>query len=299
MPVDPARQRVFRFAPSPNGYLHIGHAYSAILNHNLALECGGRFLLRIEDIDLGRFRQAFLDQIFDDLSWLGLDWEEPVRRQSGHFEDYRSALGRLAAKLPLYKAGMSRREIRDFVDAHDRKAGAPWRRDPDGAPLYPALDRPEHFLSAHEVAGISETIIRIEMDRSVASLPQPLTWVETGRGPGGETGRVVADPSAWGDVVVARRDCPTSYALSVVVDDALQGVTDVVRGQDLFHATSVQRLLQHFLSLSEPVYHHHALVLDEAGHKLSKSLGSPSIRALRQDGVARDRVLDLIGLRPH
>lgn len=298
MPPEQSRPPVFRFAPSPNGHLHVGHAYSAIVNHNRARECGGRFLLRIEDIDLGRYRPEFLDQILDDLAWLGLSWDGPVRRQSEHFDDYRAALRRLAARVPLYPAAMSRLEIRDFVLAWEMEQKTPWPRDPDGAPHYPALDRPARFLQPAEIDGISGVAVRVAMDRALACVGGGLCWQETGSGPGGETGTVPADLAAWGDVVVARKDCPASYPLAVVVDDAIQGVSHVVRGQDLFWATSVQRLLQHALGLPAPVYHHHRLILDADGRKLSKSRGSLSIKAVREAGRSRDEVLATIGVRP-
>lgn len=293
-----AERPVVRFAPSPQGYLHIGHAYSALLNYNYAQETGGRFLLRIEDIDGTRFRQEFLDQIYDDLSWLGLSWEVPVRRQSGDFETYRSALVRLAGRLPLYCSGMSRQDIKDHVLSYEAREERGWPRDPDGAPLYPARDRPKTMLQPEELADKHGQAVRLHMDNAVDRLADPLTWTETGSGPDGETGLLTADPSLWGDVVLARKDIDTSYTLAVVVDDALQGISHVIRGQDLFHATSVQRLLQHFLDLPVPVYHHHRLLLDDQGKKLAKSRGSSSIKSLRDEGKTPDDVYALIGLRP-
>lgn len=269
-----------------------------MLNYNYAQETGGKFLLRIEDIDGTRFRQEFLDQIYDDLSWLGLSWESPVRRQSEHFETYRSALVCLAERLPLYCSGMSRQDIKDHVLSYETREERDWPRDPDGAPLYPASDRPQRMLQPEEIADTHGQAVRLHMNASVNRLARPLTWTETGFGPDGETGLLVADPSLWGDVVLARKDINTSYTLAVVVDDALQGISHVIRGQDLFHATSVQRLLQHFLELPVPVYHHHRLLLDDAGKKLAKSRGSSSIKSLRDDGKTQDDVYALIGLRP-
>lgn len=294
---DPARP-IVRFAPSPNGHLHIGHAYSAIVNHNFAQESGGRFLLRIEDLDQDRFRPEFLTQILDDLAWLGVQWEEPVRRQSDHFPTYRAALETLSERAPLYRAAMSRQQIRTRVADFERARGMAWPRDPDGAPLYPASDQPHEILKACDIAGTRDVAVRLAMAASVDALATPLTWTETGSGPNGETGVLTADPLVWGDVVLARKGIDTSYMLSVVVDDAIQGITHVVRGQDLFWATSVQRLLQHFLDLPQPLYHHHDLVLDDNGQKLSKSRGSASIRALREQGASRDEVYTLIGVRP-
>ena len=255
-------------------------------------------MLRIEDIDQTRCRPDFLAQILDDLQWLGLTWEEPVRRQSRHFDTYRSALARLAKRVPLYPSTLSRQEIRDHVCAHEREHGTRWPRDPDGAPLYPALERPAPGAPPFDVAEAKDHAVRIAMDQAVERLDGPLTWNETGCGPDGETGLLTADPLAWGDVVLARKDICTSYMLSVVVDDAIQGITHVIRGQDLFHATGVQRLLQHFLDLPVPVYHHHGLLLDASGQKLSKSRGSASIKSLRDAGRTQDEVYDMIGVRP-
>lgn len=287
-----------RFAPSPNGYLHIGHAYSAIVNHNFAQESGGRFLLRIEDLDLDRFRPEFLNQILDDLAWLGLQWEEPVRRQSDHFATYRTALETLANRAPLYRATLSRQQIRLQVAEFERDRTEPWPRDPDGAPHYPASGSRKEFLKACEIVETRDVAVRLAMTAAVDSLAAPLSWTETGSGPNGETGSLIADPSAWGDVILARKGIDTSYTLAVVVDDAIQEVTHVIRGQDLFWATSVQRLLQHLLGLSEPAYRHHELLLDDNGRKLSKSTGSTSIKALRERGMSRDDVYGLIGIRP-
>jgi len=297
-PVSDVTGPIVRFAPSPNGYLHIGHAYSAIMNHNYAQESGGRFLLRIEDLDQERFRPEFLSQIFDDLAWLGLQWEEPVRRQSDHFQTYRTALETLADRTPLYRACLSRQQIRAQVADFERTPGATWPRDPDGAPLYPASESRQERLKPPEIVETREVAVRLAMTAAIGGLAAPLSWSETGSGPDGETGLLIADPRAWGDVILARKGIDTSYMLSVVVDDAIQGVTHVIRGQDLFRATSVQRLLQHLLGLPEPTYHHHGLLLDDDGRKLSKSTGSTSLKALRERGMSRDEVYALIGLRP-
>ena len=289
---------VFRFAPSPNGELHLGHAYSALVDYRAALAAGGRFLLRIEDIDVTRCRPEYERAIYDDLAWLGIRWEEPVRRQSEHFADYRRALQALMDRGLVYPAFMSRGEIRERVAAAEG-AGAPWPRDPDGTPLYPGDDRALDL--AAEEALIAEGrpySFRLRMAEAIAAAGGPLDWLETGAGPSGETGRIAAAPERWGDVVVARREIPTSYHLAVAVDDAAQGVTHVVRGLDLFHATSVHRLLQALLGLPAPVYRHHRLILDASGRKLSKSLRDTSLRALRADGATPTDVLRMIGLGP-
>lgn len=283
---------VFRFAPSPNGLLHLGHAYSALLNFDRAREAGGRLLLRIEDIDATRCRPEFEVAIGEDLAWLGIAWETPVRRQSEHLADYRAALDKLSALGLVYPAFESRAEIAKLVAA--READGPWPRDPDGAPLYPGDAR---SLPADErsrlMASGAPFALRLDMAaacRRVAGL----TWNELGEKPGGE--RVPAGPELWGDVILARKETPTSYHLSVVVDDALQGISEIVRGQDLFHATSVHRLLQVLLGLPEPAYRHHRLVCDDEGRKLSKSSQSTGLRALRAAGITPAGVRQLVGL---
>lgn len=287
---------VFRFAPSPNGPLHLGHAYSALLNHDLAHEAGSRFLLRIEDIDRDRCRPVFERAISDDLAWLGLAWEEPVRRQSDHFADYRAALDRLIEEELVYPAFLSRGDVRDFI-ADEEARGVSWPRDPDGAPLYPTIERrlSQHERKARIEAG-APFAWRIDMDAALERLAAPLDWMEDGSGPDGETGIIAADPKAWGDFVIARRDIPTSYQLSVVVDDALQGVTHVVRGRDLFHATAGQRLLQELLALPVPVYFHHDLILGDDGRKLSKSQGDTGLSELRRAGLHPNDIRRLVGL---
>ena len=283
----------FRFAPSPNGALHLGHACSALLNHDMAREAGGRFLLRIEDIDEARSTPAFEQAIYDDLAWLGLEWETPVRRQSDHMDDYRSALDSLVDEGLAYPAFLSRGEMRDIVA---EAGGESWPRDPDGAPLPPPVDRLRDADERRRL--ISEGVPyawRLDVGAAVARVGERLFWEETGSGPAGETGAVAADPAAWGDVVIARKDMPASYHLAVVVDDALQGITHVVRGRDLFHATSVHRLLQELLGLTPPAYHHHRLVLDADGRKLSKRWRDAGIGALRQAGITPADIRRMVG----
>jgi glutamyl-Q tRNA(Asp) synthetase len=285
---------VFRFAPSPNGFLHVGHALSALLNAEMARATKGRLLLRIEDIDQARCRPEYEAAICEDLSWLGVEWERPVRRQSEHLDDYGGALARLQALGLIYPSFESRAEIARLVAA--REAKAPWPRDPDGAPLYPgdAKQMPAAERARRIDAG-EQYALRLDMEAALARTG-PLTWSEAGVGPGGETGTVAADVSIWGDVVIARKETPTSYHLSVVIDDAAQGVTDVVRGCDLFHATAVHRVLQALLGLPEPRYHHHRLVLDETGNKLSKSTRSTGLRELRARDASPSDVRRLAGL---
>jgi glutamyl-Q tRNA(Asp) synthetase len=287
---------VFRFAPSPNGYLHLGHAYSALLNFDLARRSGGRFLLRIEDIDPARCRPEFEAAIYQDLAWLGIAWEAPVRRQSEHFSSYRDALERLTAQGLIYPGFESRAEIARLVAGHDA-AGA-WPRDPDGAPLYPGAAK---SLASDQRARLigqgTPYALRLDM-AAAAARAGTLDWTEGGEGPNGETGVVTARPEAWGDVILARKETPTSYHLSVVIDDALQGVTEVVRGQDLFWSTSVHRLLQDLLGIRAPSYRHHRLVLDAAGQKLSKSTRATGLRDLRAEGATPADIRDLLGMPP-
>jgi glutamyl-Q tRNA(Asp) synthetase len=287
---------VFRFAPSPNGALHLGHAYSAMLNHDTAREAGGRFLLRIEDIDTGRSTADFEQAIYDDLAWLGLEWEEPVRRQSDHFDDYRSALESLIDEGLVYPAFMSRGEMRAFI-AEAQEDGASWPLDPDGAPLPPPTDRERSEQERRQRMDDGEPYAwRLDMQAAIARVGERLFWQESGQGPSVATGVVAADPAAWGDVVIARKDVPTSYHLAVTIDDALQGITHVVRGRDLFHATSVHRVLQELLGLTPPAYHHHRLILDPDGRKLSKRWRDSGLAAQRQAGVTPADIRKMVGL---
>jgi glutamyl-Q tRNA(Asp) synthetase len=286
--------RIFRFAPSPNGHLHLGHAFSALLNADMARERGGRLLLRIEDIDAARCRPEYETAIYEDLEWLGISWHPPVRRQSEHFDDYRAALAKLEKEDLIYSSFESRGEINALVADHERRGL--WPRDPDGVALYPGNAR---NLSAAERARRRRDgapyALRVAMDAAVARAGI-LTWTETGSGPKGELGRITAAPQMWGDVVLARKEAPTSYHLAVAVDDALTGVTNVVRGQDLFWSTSIHRLLQALLGLPEPVYHHHRLILDAGGRKLSKSTLATSLRDLRAGGATPKDIRRMVGL---
>jgi len=338
-----ADRLVFRFAPSPNGELHLGHAYSALLNEQLARQAGGRLLLRIEDIDTQRCTPEFEAGIYRDLEWLGVHWEKPVRRQSEHFEAYRTVLDRLIDEGLVYPAFMSRGEIRAFI-ASQPDSGRDWPRDPDGAPLYPPVDK---MLAETErrrrVAAGEPFAWRLDMERALAKAvrsqglqttltPTPNPSPQGGGGHGSADAKfpsplrggvrgggihqtqfldwqeftierpdlrttIDAHPERWGDVILARRDTPTSYHLSVVLDDALQAVTHIVRGLDLFEATSVHRLLQQVLGLPQPAYHHHALIMGPDGRKLSKSFRDTGIRALREAGRTPDEIAAMVGLQ--
>jgi glutamyl-Q tRNA(Asp) synthetase len=274
---------VFRFAPSPNGYLHLGHAFSALLNFDLARRVGGRFLLRIEDIDAARCRPEYEAAIYEDLAWLGICWETPVRRQSQHFASYRDAVDKLSAQGLIYPGFESRADIARLVA--QRETEGPWPRDPDGGPLYPGAAK---LIPAAErrrqIAQGAPYALRLDMAAARAQA-KDLGWIEHGEGPDGECGVVTARPEDWGDVILGRKETPTSYHLSVVIDDGLQGVTDVVRGRDLFWSTSVHRLLQSLLGLPQPRYRHHPLMTDASGQKLSKSTGAMALRELRAAGA--------------
>jgi glutamyl-Q tRNA(Asp) synthetase len=285
---------IFRFAPSPNGYLHLGHALSAVINFDMARAVGGRFLLRIEDIDETRCRPEYEQAIQEDLRWLGIAWEEPVQRQSAHFADYRAALAQLDAMGLLYPSFESRAEIAALVAERERRA--PWPRDPDGASLYPGSGKAMAPRErARRVAAGEPYALRLDMAAAIARVGA-LDWSESGAGPVRETGIVPAAPAAWGDLVLARKEAPTSYHLAVVADDARQGVTHVVRGQDLFWSTSVHRLLQSLLGLPAPRYHHHSLVLDADGRKLSKSTRATALRTLREEGATAEDIRRTVGL---
>lgn len=287
----PSSQAVFRFAPSPNGELHLGHALSALVGHDWSKRIGGRFLLRIEDIDRDRSREEFKASILEDLTWLGLTWEEPVRQQSQHFADYAAAAQRLALLNLLYPCFATRGEIA-AAESAEAERGHNVIHDPDGAPLYPGLHR---ALPAAEIAARlarnERSALRIDMARALGIVEErfggrALTFLETfPEGPHQPPREVAADPARWGDAVLVRKDTPASYHLAVVVDDALQGVTHVTRGQDLLAATDLHRVLQVLLDLPAPVYHHHPLVPGADGLKLSKSTGAPTLKRLRRQGA--------------
>ncbi|PRX09693.1 UNVERIFIED_ORG: glutamyl-Q tRNA(Asp) synthetase [Martelella mediterranea] len=274
---------VFRFAPSPNGRLHLGHALSALENQRRAHAAGGRLLLRIEDIDRARCTPELEAQIIDDLAWLGIDFDGPVFRQSAHFADYQAMLQSLIDRGLAYPAFMTRGAVKRHVGEHEEQ-GTTWPRDPDGAPHYPDGDR---SLSLEERRERLESGVRhawrLDMAAAIKAVGKPLFWLEDTDDGIVET---PADPGAWGDIVLSRSDAPSSYHLSVVTDDAAQRVTHVVRGMDLYHATSVHRLLQELLALPAPVYHHHRLILGADGRKLSKSSQDTALEELRAKGVS-------------
>lgn len=283
---EPGRPPCFRFAPSPNGRLHLGHAYSALLNATLAERTAGRFLVRLEDIDTVRCTPALSQHCLDDLAWLGLGWEEPVRRQSQHFATYAQALLPLKAHRLVYPCFCTRRK----VEAHARSS------DPDGAPLYPGLCATMPAKEAIMRINHGEPHgWRLSMERALGATSRPLiyerfdpdTW---------QIRRTDADPGRWGDAILARKDVPTSYHLSVVVDDAIEGVSHIVRGADLEAATDLHVLLQILLSLPTPLYHHHPLLKDASGWKLAKSRGSETLACLRMQGLTPQEIRRMLAL---
>ena len=274
---------VTRFAPSPTGALHAGHALSAMLAHDLARARGGRFLLRIEDIDPGRVREEHVAGIAADLRWLGLGWDGAIVRQSARLALYAAALGRLRAQRLVYPCFCTRRAIAaEFAASAAAPHGADDARYPGTCRRLPAAER-----AARIAAGVPHAW-RLDMREAVARTG-PLIWHDA------VAGSVAADPLGQGDVVLARKDAPVSYHLAVTVDDAAQGITDVVRGEDLFAATHVHRILQALLALPTPHYHHHALVCGPDGVRLAKRTGAPTLAALRANGA--DPAAVLAGLR--
>jgi glutamyl-Q tRNA(Asp) synthetase len=270
---------VTRFAPSPTGYLHLGHAYAALFARAAAREADGRFLLRIEDIDRTRCKPEFERAIVEDLIWLGVEWDGPVRRQSDHFADYRAALDRLKAMDLIYPCFCTRSDIAAAVDAP---------HGPEG-PIYPATCRrlSPHERSARLDAGATYAL-RLDTQKAVARTGS-LVWTDL------DAGVVDATPELFGDIVLARKDTPTSYHLSVTVDDHLQGVTLVTRGEDLRAATHVHRLLQALLGLDTPAYRFHKLLTDQAGRRLAKRDSAQTLRSLRENGKTPAEVRALAG----
>ncbi|HWA03663.1 MAG TPA: tRNA glutamyl-Q(34) synthetase GluQRS [Rhizomicrobium sp.] len=278
---------VTRFAPSPTGYLHLGHAFAALTAH----AAGERFLLRLEDIDRARCRPEFEDAICEDLAWLGLVWAGPVLRQSERTPAYRDAIRRLSEMGLVYPCFCSRKDIA----AEIARAGAA----PHGAdgPPYPGICR---GLSGEErrrrMSSGEAFALRLDAGRA-AERAGVLSFEERGRGPSGEQGTIAVDPALLGDVVLARKEMPAAYHLAVVVDDAFQGVSLVTRGNDLFAATHVQRLLQALLNLPVPVYAHHRLILDGEGRKFSKRDSAVTLRDLRTRGITPAEIRDFLDLR--
>jgi len=271
---------VTRFAPSPTGRLHKGHAYSALMAYRAAEKNGGRFLLRIEDIDPTRCKPEFTDGIYEDLAWLGLTWEEPVRQQSQHFAEYQAALDTLEAMGVIYPCFCTRKDIQAEIARSKR---AP--HGPDG-PLYPRLCHTKKDTDRdHLIKSGAPHAWRLDLPAALDHIAAPLVWHDEIKGD------VQATPEALGDVVLARKDTPTSYHLSVVVDDALQGVTHIVRGEDLFHATHIHIVLQKLLGLPTPIYRHHKLLTDKQGQRFAKRNKSATLAQMRSMGLSPTELL--------
>ena len=285
----PDETLITRFAPSPTGHLHLGHAYAALFAEAAARDTGGRFLLRIEDIDTSRTRPEFEQAILEDLAWLGLEWEEPIRRQSEHMTDYERALDRLRSMDVVYPCFCTRAEIRAEIAGSPR---AP--HGPDG-PLYPGTCRSlsTDVRDARQAEG-QAFALRLDSSEAMRMLNEraggPVTWRDV------VAGEHAADTEIFGDVVIARKETPTSYHLAVTVDDALQGVTLVTRGLDLMPATNIHRLLQALLDLPVPQYHHHRLITDDAGQRLATRDKATALRTLRDRGVTAEDVRRIVGM---
>ncbi|MGB7286107.1 MAG: tRNA glutamyl-Q(34) synthetase GluQRS [Salaquimonas sp.] len=287
---------VMRFAPSPNGRLHLGHAYSALLNQKIAREIGATLRLRVENTDLIRSTPVLEQRMLEDLEWIGFKWDGAVYRQSDHLENYAAAIEILRQSGLAYPAFMSRKEVQHFVE-RETELGNSWPVDPDGAPHYPPNDRlmgkdlRQTFIDQGKPHSI-----RLDMEAAAQRCGEELTWHEEGSGPEGESHIVAVDPLKWGDIVLSRKDSPASYHLASVVDDALMGVTHIVRGRDLFWSTSAHRLLQTLFGYAEPNYFHHDLILDFDGRKLSKSRNDTSLAELRASGATPNDIRKMIGL---
>ena len=288
---------ITRFAPSPTGPLHLGHAYSAILAHDMARAAGGKFLLRIEDIDQSRARPEWERMIYDDLAWLGLNWEVPVMRQSERLDAYSQALDRLWDDGLLFPCTCSRKDIAAATSAPQEGV----TMGPDGI-IYPGTCRPDP-RTPPEGPRPRDQHLRLFMAKAAeraCAATESRGFREEGNGPSGERGWIGIDPQTLvdgiGDVVVARRDMGTSYHLSVVVDDAAQDISHVVRGEDLFEATAIHVMLQRLLKLPTPIYHHHRLVRDENGKRLAKRDDARAISTYRAEGASPDDIRRMVGL---
>lgn len=279
---DVTKPYVTRFAPSPSGLLHKGHAYSAHMAYAAAKENGGRFLLRIDDIDTGRCKQEYTEAIYEDLAWLGLSWEQPVRFQSQHFADYQQAFETLKRMGLMYPCFCTRKDIRDEI--------ARAKRAPHGyeGPIYPGICRGlgETEQTARIESGTPHAW-RLDLSKALKQIKGPLVWHDKLQG------AVTAKPEGLGDTVLARKDIATSYHLSVVVDDAQQGITHIVRGEDLFHTTHIHIVLQKLLGLPTPQYHHHGLLLDSDGERYAKRNKSATLRDLRENGADPSELLNI------
>ena len=283
---------VFRFAPSPNGHLHLGHAYSALLNQQMARQVQGKLLLRIEDIDIQRCTPELETQMLHDLEWIGFEWDEKPRRQSEHFDDYAEALNKLRDLNLVYPSTLSRSEIKKIISAK-KEQGLDWPCDPDGTPIYPGKERELSLEQQSKSISSGNTYaLRLNTKKAKNLVEQPLAWAEL---ISDEVKQIPANPMAWGDVIIARKDFPVSYHLCCTVDDAIQGITHVVRGKDLYDATSIHCMLHELFGHKKPIYHHHELILDITGQKLSKSKQHKSLKELRADGLTGEQIREQLG----
>lgn len=283
---------VFRFAPSPNGHLHLGHAFSALLNQKMAREAGGKLLLRIEDIDPTRCTQELEDQMLHDLEWIGFEWDETPRRQSEHFEDYAQALEKLAKLDLVYPSALSRGEIKKIIQTKQGNSEN-WPRDPDGSPLYPGCER--NFDNAQRlelITSVQDYALRLNIKSARETITTPLNWTEQSTK---QSETINANPLLWGDIIIARKSLPISYFLCCTYDDGIQNISHVVRGKDLYHSTSIHVMLGQILGFQKPVFHHHDLILDDKGQKLSKSKDHTSLKDLRHKGVTVEQLKEKLG----
>lgn len=285
-PPHTTNQPLLRFAPSPNGYLHLGHAYSALITDRWAHQLGGQWLLRMEDIDLERSRPKFIRAIYRDLTWLGLEWPMPVLVQSTRLDAYKEAAQKLHVMGLLYPCFCSRKEI---------KASATGQTDPDSAPIYPGTCK--HLTPQEISTRIADKVpvqYRLDMNKVSAKVGM-LSFTTAGPSPLDRPKISYAKPERWGDVVIQRKGTPTSYHLSVVVDDAEQNITHVTRGRDMQNATDIHVLLQFLLGLPSPIYTFHKLILDDRETKLAKSKGSETLRSLRDAGATPEDIRAQLG----
>ncbi|MCP4070819.1 MAG: tRNA glutamyl-Q(34) synthetase GluQRS [Hyphomicrobiales bacterium] len=297
-------QPVFRFAPSPNGLLHLGHAYSALINQEICRSFNGKMLLRLENTDIARCRSDYEDAIVEDLAWIGFEWQGEIRRQSDHFDHYASILDDLENEDLAYPSFMSRSQINHLIAAREEKSGKTWPRDPDGGVHYPGdeynLERDIRDDMRKEYPNFAFRLnIREAQNRLVRQPVKTLCWQEMDCDNSGKEisfERIRCEPEQWGDVVLGRQEIPASYHLACVVDDGLQGVTHVVRGRDIYPATSIHRLLQEILGITEPIYCHHDLIVDDQGNKFSKRHGQTSLRELRAAGLQAKDIHKMIGI---
>ena len=296
---------IFRFAPSPTGYLHLGHAYAALFNQKVCRAHNGKMLLRMENIDATRCKTGYEKAMVEDLEWLGFEWQGEIHRQSEHFDYHSLILEKLQNKQLVYPAFLSRSQIKRQVEFFERD-GEHWTRDPDGNPHYPGEERAlDKAASLRLCADATNYALRLDTNKALGSLGTAgfdnLTWQEMQFGPHSnskEMKTITGNCIQWGDVILGRKDIATSYHLACVIDDGTQQVTHVVRGRDIFHATSVHRLLQEILGIDPPVYCHHKLINDEKGRKLSKRDMASSIRAMRENGMTPSDIHEIIAITP-